>query len=125
MIKVILKETKIKLFTDPDYFGAEVEDDAGEGLPVVNLNVDQITGFEPEEKMEQPEAKAHVDKLLKKLQDGEELDPILVRVYKSGFQVLDGHHRFRAYKLLNKKTIPAKVIPAKDIKVIKHKGENR
>lgn len=125
MIKVILKESKVKLFTDPDYYGAEVDDDAGDGLPVKNLRVDRLVGFEPEEKMEQPEAKAHVEKLLKKLESGEELKPILVRVYKGGFQVLDGHHRLQAYKLANKDRIPAKVVPAKDIKIIKHKGESK
>jgi hypothetical protein len=125
MIKVILKESKIKLFTDPSYYGAEIEDDAGDGLLVKYLNIDELIGFEPEEKMEQPEAKAHVQKLLKRLEEEEDLDPILVRVYKRGFQVLDGHHRFHAYKLANRDKIPAKVIPAKDIKVIKHKGESK
>lgn len=123
MIKVKLKEAKVKLFTDPSFYGAEVEDDVGDGLPVKNLKVDTIIGFEPEEKMQQPEAKAHVEKLLKKLQGGEELNPILTRVYKNGFQVLDGHHRLQAYRLAKKDTIPAKVIPAKDIEVIKQKGE--
>jgi len=40
---------------------------------------------------------------------------LLVRKYKNGYQVLDGHHRFWAYKLLGIKAIPAQVVPDEDI----------
>ncbi len=123
MIKVKVKEPKVILYTDPNYFGAEVDDSAGEGLSIQKIRLEKITPFEPEEKMQQQDAKIHVAKLLKKLESGEELDPILVRNYKSGFQVIDGHHRFHAYKLAKKQEISAKVIPSKDIKVVKQKGD--
>lgn len=121
-MKLKLKHPKVKLYTDPNYFGAEVDDSAGEGLPVKNLPLDKLSGFEPDEKMEQPESQAKLASMVKKIKTGGELPPILVREYEGGYQVIDGHHRFHAAKMAGKKEIPAKVIPSEDIKVIKHKG---
>jgi hypothetical protein len=42
---------------------------------------------------------------------------VLVRKYKNGYQVLDGHHRFWAYKVLGIKSIPSQIVPARDIEV--------
>jgi predicted nucleotidyltransferase len=47
---------------------------------------------------------------------------LLVRKYKDGYQVLDGHHRFWAYKLLGVKSIPAQVVPDSDIEEISKQG---
>jgi ParB-like chromosome segregation protein Spo0J len=52
------------------------------------------------------------------LNKGDDIPPILVRKWKNGYQVLDGHHRFYAYKQLKKKTIPAKIVPDKDIETV-------
>jgi predicted chitinase len=54
---------------------------------------------------------------------GKELPPILVRKYKDGYQVLDGHHRFHAYKKAGLKTILAKLVPDEDIKVVDKKED--
>ena len=124
-MKLKLKEPKIKLFTDPEYYGAEISDDAGDGLPVKNLPIDKLSGFEPDEKMQQPDSQVKLASMVKKLKRGEELPPILVRVYKNGYQVLDGHHRYHAYKTVGKKEIPAKIVPSGDIKIVKNKGEQK
>jgi len=39
----------------------------------------------------------------------------MVRKYKNGYQVIDGHHRFWAYKLLGIKSISVQVVPDSDI----------
>jgi 5'(3')-deoxyribonucleotidase len=49
--------------------------------------------------------------------NGNTLPPIFVRKYKSGYQVLDGHHRFHAFQKAGAKTIPAKIIPDSEIQV--------
>jgi len=110
-------EGKIKLSTDPNWYGAEVSDYKASG-PLVNIPADQLVGFEPDDKMNQPKSKANVKKIVAGLEKGDKLPPILVRKYKNGYQVLDGHHRFWAYKLLKIKSIPAQIVPAKDIEEI-------
>ena len=113
-------KAKIKLYTDPKYFGAEVDDSAGDGKPVVNIQLADLVGFEPDEKMKDAKSAANMSKMVKliKAGKGDELPPILARRYKGGYQVLDGHHRFHAYQAAGAKTIPAKVIPADEIEVI-------
>ncbi len=110
-------EQKIKLNTDPNWYGAEVGDYKATG-PVIEIPTNKLVGFEPEKKMEEPKSKANVEKIVSGLKSGDKLPPILVRKYKDGYQVIDGHHRFWAYKLLNKNTIPAKIVPDEDIEVV-------
>ena len=114
-------EDKIKLHTDPNYFGAEVGDYKASG-PIVNISTSKLVGFEPDDKMNQPKSKANVKKMVAGLKKGDQLPPILVRRYKDGYQVVDGHHRFWAYKSLGIKSIPAQIVPAKDIEEIGKKN---
>jgi hypothetical protein len=107
-------EGKITLSTDPNWYGAEVGDYKATG-PVVNISANKLVGFEPDDKMTQPKSKANVEKILAGLKQGDKLPPLLVRKYKNGYQVLDGHHRFWAYKLLGTKSIPVQVVPDSDI----------
>jgi hypothetical protein len=65
--------------------------------------------------MTQPKSKANVEKIVAGLKQGDKLPPLLVRKYKNGYQVLDGHHRFWAYKLLGTKSIPVQIVPDSDI----------
>jgi hypothetical protein len=116
-----LAEGKIKLSTYPDLYGAEVGNYKASG-PVVNIPSNQLAGFEPDDKMNQPASKANVEKIVAGLKQGAKLPPLMVRQYKNGYQVLDGHHRFWAYKLLGVKSIPAQVVPAEDIEEITKQG---
>jgi hypothetical protein len=113
-----LREGKVKLYTDPDYFGAEVDDTGFDSLPVVNIPVNKLVGFEPDSKMHQPKSQANVEKIVAGLKKGDRLPPILVRKYRDGYQVLDGHHRFWAYKSLGIKSIPSRIVPDSDIEEI-------
>ena len=114
-------EGKIKLSTDPNWYGAEIGDYKASG-PVVNIPANRLVGFEPDDKMNQPASKANVEKIVAGLKQGAKLPPLMVRQYKNGYQVLDGHHRFWAYKLLGVKSIPAQVVPAEDIEEITKQG---
>ena len=114
----LTNEGKVTLYTDPDYFGAEVDDSGFDALPIINIPTNKLVGFEPDEKMELPKAKANVAKIIDGLEKNENIPPILVRKYKSGYQVLDGHHRFWAYKTLKKDSIPARLVSDSDIEEI-------
>jgi hypothetical protein len=114
-------EGKITLSTDPNWYGATVDNYQASG-PVVNIPANQLVGFEPDDKMNQPKSKANVEKIVAGLKQGAKLPPLLIRKYKNGYQVLDGHHRFWAYKLLGVKSIPAQIVPDSDIKEISKQG---
>jgi hypothetical protein len=115
-------EGKVKLHTDPGYFGAEVDDTGFDSLPVVNILANKLVGFEPDSKMNQPKSQANVEKIVAGLKKGDKLPPLLVRKYKNGYQVLDGHHRFWAYKLSGTKSIPVRIVADKDIEEIGKQG---
>jgi len=115
-------EGKVKLHTDPGYFGAEVDDTGFDSLPVVNIPANKLVGFEPDSKMNQPKSQANVEKIVAGLKKGDKLPPLLVRKYKNGYQVLDGHHRFWAYKLSGTKSIPVRIVADKDIEEIGKQG---
>ena len=75
-------EGKVKLHTDPGYFGAEVDDTGFDSLPVVNIPANKLVGFEPDSKMNQPKSQANVEKIVAGLKKGDKLPPLLVRKYK-------------------------------------------
>jgi predicted chitinase len=113
-------ETKVTLYTDPEYYGADVESDDDDTLPVHEIPLNKLVGFEPDSKMDNPKHNANMMKMVKLIQagNGSKLPPILVRKYKGGYQVLDGHHRFHAYKKAGMKSIPSKIVPDENIKVV-------
>ena len=110
-------EGKITLSTDPNWYGATVDNYQASG-PVVNIPANQLVGFEPDDKMNQPKSKSNVEKIVAGIKQGAKLPPLLVRKYKNGYQVLDGHHRFWAYKLSGVKSIPCQIVPDEDIEEI-------
>jgi len=116
--KNVRTENKIVLSMDPNWYGAEVGDYKATG-PTIDIPTNKTVGFEPDEKMQSSKSKPNVEKIIKALESGDKLPPILVRKYKDGYQVIDGHHRFWAYKLLKKDKIPAQVVPDEDIEIKK------
>lgn len=107
----------VNLSKDPEYFGADVDDDDQDDYPIVQIPMDDLIGFEPDDKMLSPKSKTNMEKMIRliKAGKGDKLPPILARRYRGGYQVLDGHHRYHAYKALNSKTIPAIIIPPENI----------
>ena len=59
-------KTIVKLYTDPNYYGAEVDEDAVKGMPSVSLDIKDLVGFEPDEKMEDPKSAAAVENIKRK-----------------------------------------------------------
>lgn len=107
----------VNLSKDPEYFGADVDDDDQDDYPIVQIRMDELVGFEPDNKMLSPKSKSNMEKMIRLLKagKGDKLPPILARRYRGGYQVLDGHHRYHAYKAIGAKTIPAVIIPPENI----------
>ncbi len=91
-------------------------------LPVETIQLDNLVGFEPDEKIQQEMSSRAVIELSEKIKNGTyDAPPIMVRKYKNWFQVVDGHHRFHAHKLAGNKTIDVRVIPQEDIDYRDHR----
>lgn len=124
----LFEATKVKISTSKKEMGAWV-DDQEQDEPTVMIDLKSIISvLEPDELHDtKPDAKKRVDDMVKQLEKGKDTPPVLVRKYKSGYQILDGHHRFKAYKKANKEQIPAQIVAAKNITDVTdrvERGEN-
>lgn len=112
----VSEDTKVRISKDPANLGADVwEEEPLE--PIVLLKRSDITNvLEPDHfHAEKPGATERIAKMVKAIKAGKTLPPILVRRYKNGYQVLDGHHRFKAYRITNTDQIPARVVAPENI----------
>lgn len=114
--------TKVTLYKDPtegnDNLGADVKQyRRSNDRAVQNISTKKLSGFEPDEKMDSEESKGKLKGIKSAIQRGEKMPPILVRKHPSGegCQVVDGHHRFHAHKQLGLKSVPARVVPDRNI----------
>jgi hypothetical protein len=106
---------KVKLSTEPDNFGAWVND-SGKPEKTVVIPTNKIHVFEPDNKFDNPQHAKNLANIVKAIKAGKKLPPILVRRHGiDRFQVVDGHHRFMAYRMAGVKNIPARVIDPKNI----------
>ena len=71
IVKEELKsEMRVRMSHDPDDLGAYIDDDTGvEELPVVDLPVSRIEGFEPDSKMDVPKHHRRMTRMVRTLQD--------------------------------------------------------
>ena len=115
-VKEVVEGNKIRLSRDPKYFGAVgVEKYNSNALPITNIPIKQLIGFEPEDKMSDPKSMAKVNAIAKAVQGKQSIGPILARRYKNGYQVIDGHHRFWGHRKAGANFIKAKIVPPQDI----------
>jgi hypothetical protein len=106
---------KVKLSTEPDNFGAWVND-SGKPEKTVVIPTNKIHVFEPDDKFNNPQHAKNLANIVKAIKAGKKLPPILVRRHGiDRFQVVDGHHRFMAYRMAGVKNIPARVVDPKNI----------
>jgi hypothetical protein len=114
-----LENIKVKLY--PGGLGADIDYDKKEfkTLPTKIIPLDQLVLNEPAEKMEQPKSKAKLKQFIKSISDGKEISPIIVRKLNNKYQILDGHHRYFAFKALDKDNIEAIVVDPKDVEILK------
>jgi hypothetical protein len=106
---------KVKLSTDPEFFGADVRD-SGKEEKTVMLPVKKLHVFEPDDKFDDPKHAKNLENIIKAIKAGKKLPPILVRRHGvDRYQVLDGHHRFKAYRMIGAKEIPARIVDPKNV----------
>jgi hypothetical protein len=110
---------KIIIWTNPHYKGASMDIKDLDVYPVKKLRMKSIKLLEPVSKMENPKSKKSVKaiKEILKSKDRGSIPPILVRKYKKGYQIIDGHHRFHAHKALKLSKIRVRIIPDEDIEI--------
>lgn len=107
---------KVRISKDPDDLGAYV-DDEGDPEPTVMLPIALITGVLEPDDMHQtkPGAPQKIARMAKAIKSGKHMPPILVRRHSDGYQVMDGHHRFKAYRLAKSDEIPARIVDPENI----------
>jgi ParB-like nuclease domain len=107
--------SKVSLSSDPDNFGAWVRD-GGTPEKTVVIPTSKIHVFEPDSKFDDPHHAKNLANIVKAIKAGKKLPPILVRRHGiDRFQVVDGHHRFMAYRMAGAKSIPARVVDPKNV----------
>lgn len=109
--------SKVRISTDPNDYGAYVSD-FGKPEKTIMVPTNKIKAvLEPDDlHATKPGYADNMKRILSAIKAGKELPPILLRrVGVDQFQVLDGHHRFKAYKLAGKKSIPARIVDPKNV----------
>lgn len=110
--------SKVSLSSDPDNFGAWVRD-GGTPEKTVVIPTRKIHVFEPDSKFDDPHHAKNLANIVKAIKAGKKLPPILVRRHGiDRFQVVDGHHRFMAYRMAGAKSIPVRVVDPKNVKEV-------
>ena len=105
--------TKIKLSTDPNDYGAYVSY-RGKLEPIVQIPISKVDTFEKEASGKSGFEK-NVKNIMMALKRKEKIPPVLVRRVGLKFQILDGHHRFEAYKRAGLKAMPARIVVKSNI----------
>jgi len=115
--------TKATIYTSSQTKGATIDSRYADEDPIM-IYLDKTINLEPRSKMGIPESQTNMQEIMQALQSGKKLPPVYVRKspnpnYK--WQIVDGHHRYWAYKELAKtdparwREIPAKVIAPENI----------
>jgi len=105
----------ITLYTDPEYFGADVPD-SYQKRPSKPVPVKSLFGYEPSSKMDDIHHKDSMLKIALQMKSGTwDGPPIVVRKDPKGYQVLDGHHRMHAARKAGIDTLDAVIVDREDI----------
>jgi len=112
-------EIKVKIYpggqgADVDYSEIEISK-----MPTSDIPLDMLLLNEPASKMLEPKSKATLKDLIKTIKAGKELPPIIVRELGNKYQIVDGHHRYFAHKLLGKDKIKAIIVDPQDVEILK------
>jgi pyrimidine deaminase RibD-like protein len=106
-------EKPVTIHTNPYYRGATIGAGVKEQLPVTKMPIDQLQMWEGDKNLRTKKVRDWVkNTLIPKLQDKGQLKPMIVWNRKGKHFVIDGNHRFLAYKAAGYKgDVPVKVVP--------------
>ena len=114
------KENKpVTIHTNPYYRGATIGAGVKEQLPVTKMPIDQLQMWESDKTLRTKKVRDWVkNTLIPKLQDKGRLNPMIVWNRKGKHFVIDGNHRFLAYKAAGfKGDVPVRVVPQEMITI--------
>lgn len=116
-------DAPIKMMTNPKNQGAvtgsgkpmDIKD-----FPLQTIDITMLKPWEPMIKMQDLPSQRNVASMVQKLQQGQDLPPLLVTPVRGGYRIIDGHHRYAAYQRAEKNKIPVRVV---DPKLIRYSDE--
>ena len=114
------KETKpVTIHTNPYYRGATIGAGVKEQLPVTKMPIEELQMWESDKTLRTKKVRDWVkNTLIPKLQDKGKLNPMIVWNRKGKHFVIDGNHRFLAYKAVGfKGPVPVKIVPQEMIAI--------
>ncbi len=136
----MLEATSATIYTQSNSKGATVNNSETNEPPVM-INIDDIVNYEQASKMQQPKSQDNMASILNAIRSGQPLPPIMVRKVNNlrgvsnprwdsktmtsaggvansryKYQVVDGHHRYWAYKAAGVKQIPTIIITPENIR---------
>jgi dephospho-CoA kinase len=106
---------EITMWTNPEYQGSDVDDEYYNKQPAKLIDVKKLTPFEPADKMDDEISAANMGKLVKAIQAGEKINPIIVVPYEGKLLIIDGHHRYFAHIKAGADKIPVVMADPKDL----------
>jgi len=106
-----------RMHAGPNRRGTDINEKFLSKYPTEIIMMDNIVRFEPEDKMEREKNKKTVAGFVELIKNGHENDipPIIVTETKSGYLILDGHHRYHAHEIAGSKLISVKIVPEDEI----------
>jgi uncharacterized ParB-like nuclease family protein len=131
-MKIILSESQIKRLIKEElsadvvknhgamvYTDSKNGDDLKNKKLIVTLSLDKLIKNQKTKDEDKVDYKERIGGIVKALKKKKNLGPIIV--FKDGdkYRILDGNHRYEAYKKLKKDTIDAIVIPKKNVTIKK------
>jgi dephospho-CoA kinase len=106
---------EITMWTNPEYQGSDVDDEYYNKQPAKIIDISKLTPFEPADKMDDEISAANMGKLVKAIQAGEKINPIIVVPYEGKLLIIDGHHRYFAHIKAGADKIPVVMADPKDL----------
>ena len=108
------KENKpVTIHTNPNYRGATIGAGVKEQLPITKMPIDQLQMWESDKTLRTKKVRDWVkNTLIPKLQDKGRLMPLIVWNRKGQHFVIDGNHRYLAYKAVKfQGDVPVQIVP--------------
>ena len=106
---------EITMWTNPEYQGADIDDDYYKKQPVKIVDVSKLTPFEPADKMDPKDNHDNMMRFVDKIKAGEKIKPIVIVPHEGKLLIVDGHHRYFAHLKAGADKIRAVVADPKDL----------